>query len=192
MTSRLLCSLVYLLTALAVGAANGKECDGVTFSDQIQSDGATLMLNGLGLRQATFLKVDVYVAGLYVAKTSTDAGEILQSNTPKEIILHFVRDVDSSELSDGWDEGFKNNAGDKLVSLEQRIDAFKALMVDIKTGQRLRLAHVPGTGVRVEIDPTLKGTIEGDDFARALFSIWLGPNPPNDDLKAGLLGGACG
>lgn len=192
MISRSLCPLVCLIAALVAGVAHGKECEGVTFSDQIQSKDGTLVLNGLGLRQATFLKVDVYVAGLYVAKTSTDAAAILASNTPKEMILHFVRDVDGSELSDGWDEGFKNNAADQLAALEQRIDAFKALMVDIKSGQQLRLVHEPGTGVRVEIDGTVKGMIKGDDFARALFSIWLGPNPPNDDLKAGLLGGACG
>ena len=35
-----------------------------------------------------------------------------------------------------------------------------------------------------------KGPIPGEDFARALFGIWLGPKPPNPDLKSGLLGGA--
>jgi hypothetical protein len=34
--------------------------------------------------------------------------------------------------------------------------------------------------------------IKGDDFATAFLSIWLGPHPPNADLKSGLLGGACG
>ena len=37
-----------------------------------------------------------------------------------------------------------------------------------------------------------QGTIKGDDFAKAFFSIWLGAKPPNPELKAGLLGGACG
>ena len=184
--------VVCLSMALGVGVAHGKECEGVSFSEQVQSEGGTLMLNGLGLRQATFLNINVYVAALYLTQTSTDAVAILESNTPKELILHFVRDVDGAELSDGWDEGFENNAENQLPALKQRIDAFKGLMVDVKTGQRLRLVHKPGTGVRVDVDGTVKGTIEGDDFARALFSIWLGPHPPNADLKAGLLGGECG
>ena len=58
--------------ALTAGAAHGKECKGVTFPDQAQVEGSSLTLNGLGLRQATFLKVNVYVAALYVAKTSSD------------------------------------------------------------------------------------------------------------------------
>jgi hypothetical protein len=64
-----------------------------------------LSLNGLGLRQATFLKVNVYVAALYVAKTSTDPKEILGSSAPSELILQFVRDVGADDLRKGWDEG---------------------------------------------------------------------------------------
>ena len=29
-------------------------------------------------------------------------------------------------------------------------------------------------------------------FAKAFLSIWLGVDPPNPELKAGLLGGTCG
>jgi len=33
-----------------------------------------------------------------------------------------------------------------------------------------------------------KGTIAGADFGKGVFSIFLGPNPPNKGLKNGLLG----
>lgn len=184
--------LILLSTALHVALAQDKTCDGISFSGQRKSDGGTLMLNGLGLRQATFLNINVYVAALYVAKPSADAGAILDSQTAKELILHFVRDVDHGELSDGWDEGFENNAKSRLPALQARIATFKSYMPDVKTGQRLRMVFEPGKGVLVAINGAAKGTIAGDDFARALLSIWLGPEPPNDGLKAGLLGGACG
>jgi hypothetical protein len=186
------CLLIGLITTLGVGVAQGKECKGVSFPEQVQSEGATLELNGLGLRQATMLKVNVYVAALYVPETSGDANVILESNAPKELILHFVRGVDRGELSEAWDEGFEKNAKAQLPALEARIEAFKGLMTDMKTGERLRFAYRPGSGVRVDVDGEVKGTIEGDDFARALIAIWLGPHPPNAGLKAGLLGGECG
>jgi hypothetical protein len=44
----------------------------------------------------------------------------------------------------------------------------------------------------VDVNGTAKGTINGDDFAKAFFSIWLGANTPNPALKRGLIGGACG
>lgn len=184
--------LAGLSTVLGVGVAYGKECVGISFPEQVQAEGMTLKLNGLGLRQATFMKVDVYVGALYVAQTSSDANAILEAKAPKEIILHFVRDVDRGELNKGWDEGFEKNAKDELPALKERIEAFKGLMTDITTGQRLHFVHTPGEGIQVEVDGTVKGTIADDDFARALFSVWLGSSPPNRGLKAGLLGGECG
>ena len=192
MTRVILCLVAGLATALGAGAAHGKECKSVSFPDQVQSEGGTLKLNGLGLRQATFLKVNVYVAALYVAQTSTDGNAILKSNTPKELVLHFVRDVDRADLSKGWDEGFENNAKSELPALKERIETFKKLMPDVKTGQKLRFAYKPGAGTQVDVGGAVKGTIAGDDFARALFSIWLGASPPNAGLKSGLLGGECG
>lgn len=190
-TTRFHGALLGLVVALAIGSAYARECKGVAFPEQVQSEGATLKLNGLGLRQATFMKVSVYVAALYVPQPSGDAGALLKSAAPRELILHFVRDVGDADLNKAWDEGFENNAKDELAALKDRIEAFKGLMTDIKSGQRLRFVAKPGTGVHVDVDGAPKGTIAGDDFARALFSIWLGANPPNAELKAGLLGGPC-
>jgi|AP12_2_1047962.scaffolds.fasta_scaffold41392_2 hypothetical protein len=184
--------LAGLIMALGIGAAHAKECKGVSFPDQAQVEGATLKLNGLGLRQATMFKVNVYVAALYVAQTSTDGAAILKANAPMQIVLQFVRDVGRADLVKGWDEGFENNARSELPALKERIESFKGMMADMKTGEQLRFTHKPGAGTQVDVKGTAKGTIAGDDFARALFSIWLGPNPPNADLKAGLLGGSCG
>src|SRR5262245_22125366 len=179
------------LSALGVvGTAHGKECLKVNFPDQAAVDGTTLTLNGLGLRQATALKVNVYVAALYVAKASTDPEAILEAPTAKQLILHFVRNVGRSDLNKAWDEGFEANAKPQLGALKERIEKLKTLMADMKTGERLSFTHNPG-GVAVDIAGAPKGRVEGDDFAKALLSIWLGPNPPNANLKAGLLGGPC-
>jgi hypothetical protein len=183
---------VALLAALAAAPAHGKECKGVNFPDQTQAGGTALVLNGLGLRQATAFKVNVYVAALYVAQTSTDANAILASNTRKELILQFLRDVDGADLSKGWQEGFDNNAKAQLPALKERIEKLKGWMADMKTGQRLTFVAKPGAGIEVNVNGTVKGTIEGDDFAKAFLSIWLGATPPNPSLKAGLLGGDCG
>lgn len=187
-----LVALMALFAGPGFGKSNGKECAGIPFPEQVSIGNETLTLNGLGLRQATLLKVDVYVAALYVAKTSGDANAILKSTTPKEIILHFVRDVHRSDLVKAWNEGFENNAGDQLPILAERIAAFGEMMVGMEAGQQMRLVHAPGTGIHVNVKGTDKGTVAGDDFAQALFSIWLGSRPPNADLKAGLLGGECG
>jgi hypothetical protein len=175
-----------------MGVAHGKDCQGVNFPEQAQVNGSTLRLNGLGLRQATFLKVNVYVAALYVANVSSDAQTLLGSNTPKELILHFLHSVSDDELKKAWEEGFEHNAKAQLPALQERIAMLKSWMVDMKSGQRLTFTHKPGAGIQVDVNGTMKGMIKGDDFAIAFLSIWLGPHPPNADLKSGLLGGTCG
>ncbi len=184
--------LIGMMAAFGAGVAEAKECKGVNFPEQAQVEGGNLSLNGLGLRQATFLKVNVYVAALYVAKTSSDPGVILGSGTPSELILQFVRDVGADDLRKGWDEGFAKNSKDQLPALKERIAMLNGWMADVKSGQRLTFIHKPGAGIQVDVNGAVKGTIKGDDFAKAFLSIWLGADPPNPEIKAGLLGGACG
>ena len=181
-----------LLLALAAGVAQGRECKGVSFPDKVEVDGSTLLLNGLGLRQATAFKVNVYVGALYLVKTSSDASAILGSNAPMEVALQFVRSVGADDLRKGWSEGFEKNAKDQLPALKDRIAMINGWMADAKSGERLTFIHRPGAGVEVNVNGTVKGTVKGDDFAKAFLSIWLGADPPNPELKAGLLGGACG
>jgi hypothetical protein len=175
-----------------VGAAHGKDCLKVSFPDQTAVGGTTLTLNGLGLRQATALRVNVYVAALYVAKPSNDASAILEAPTAKQLVLHFVRNVGRSDLNRAWDEGFEANAKEQVPALKERIEKLKSLMADMKTGERLTFTHNPGGGVLVDVGGVSKGGVDGDDFAKAFLSIWLGAHPPNANLKSGLLGGSCG
>ena len=188
----ILALLIGMSSLYGVGAAHGKECLKVNFPDQAVVDGTTLVLNGLGLRQATALRVNVYVAALYVAKPSTDADAILAASAPKQLVLHFVRNAGRSDLSKAWDEGFEANAKEQLAALKERIEKLKTLMADMKSGDQLSFTHKPGKGVAVDMGGATKGMIEGDDFAKALLSIWLGAHPPNAGLKTGLLGGSCG
>ena len=191
MKRTLLLVLIGVSSLCGIGVANAKECLKVSFPDQATVEGSTLALNGLGLRQATILKVNVYVAALYVTKVSTDPSVILGTSAPKQIILHFVRSVDRSELNKAWDEGFESNASEQHPALKARLDKLKSFMADMKSGERLTFTHKPGAGGWVDVGGAVKGTVDGDDFAKTFFSIWLGSHPPNANLKAGLLGGPC-
>ena len=58
--------------------------------NQITVAGQQLVLNGMGIREATVFNVDVYVAGLYVVQRSSDGNAIAASTTHKRLVLHFV------------------------------------------------------------------------------------------------------
>lgn len=184
--------LICCLMALAAGAAQSKECKGISFPEQTLLDGSTLILNGLGLRQATIFRISVYVAALYVSAPSSDPGAILAANAPNQLILEFVRDVGAGDIRESWDAGFAKNARAQLPALHDRIATLAGWMSDIKSGQRMIFSFRPGTGLQVQVNGAVKGTIAGDDFAKAFLAIWLGGEPPNAGIKTGLLGGACG
>jgi hypothetical protein len=184
--------LIGLLATASLQAAHARECKSITFPEHLQVGGTDLALNGLGMRKATFLKVNVYVGALYVTHPSQDPQPLIEPGTPARLILHFVRNVGVGDLRDAWKEGFEKVAKDQVPALEARITTLNSWMSGMETGQLLTFTRLPGTGIQVEVNGVVKGTIPGDDFARALMSIWLGPNPPNPELKSGLLGGPCG
>ncbi len=180
---------LWLLAAIHVATpAAAGELAGVTLPDRISIDSKTLVLNGMGVREATWLKVDVYVAGLYLETPSADPEAIIGSEETRRLVMRFVRAVDRDALLKGWDEGFGKSAGPSAAALRDRIATFESWVTDMPKGGILSLTYRPGAGVEVEIRGVAKGTVPGADFARALFRIWLGPSPPNPGLREGLLG----
>ena len=73
--------------------------------------------------------------------------------------------------------------------LKPRLEKFKSMIPDVEKGDQILLTYVPGKGTMVSAKAAEKGVIEGKDFADALFSVWLGANPVQVDLKTALLGG---
>lgn len=183
--------VVAILAALATPAF-GAECNGVTTPDTVKIGRSDLMLNGMGIRKATLLGAKVYVGSLYLPEKSKDGGHILATDRPWQLVLRFVRDVDVSDMRDALEEGLRRAAGNKLAALTQRIETLKASkVVSFKEGQYLSFTNDPTNGVAVDVNGAGGPTIRGADFSLALLSMWIGAEPRDAGLKAGLLGGEC-
>jgi hypothetical protein len=176
-----LAALGFALAALAA------EVGGVKLPDTVEVDSKALKLNGAGIRKKLIVKV--YVAGLYVETPSKDAAALVSSNQIKSMRLHMLRDVKGASVSGAIADGFALNSKDALPQLKPRLDQLAKLIPDVSEGEEIWLTWVPDKGTDVVVRGTKTGTIEGRDFADALFSVWLGPKPVQDDLKQGLLGG---
>ncbi len=179
--------IIFLLNQPA--AAEPMERDGVSFPDRMTVAGVDLILNGLGTREATIFKVNVYVAALYLQTPNRDGESIARSEELKRLILHFVRRVDGSDITSAWSEGFEKNAGPARETYAERIDTLNSWMSPMDEGERMTFTYTPGEGLEVEVRGEVKGIIEGSDFAAVFFAIWLGDSPPNRGLREGLLGG---
>lgn len=181
--------LAFSAVVLLVPTAAARELSGVSMPDRTQVGDKTLVLNGMGVREATILNIDVYIAGLYLESKSANAREIIQSKQVKRLAMQFVRNVDRDDITKAFIEGFKKNSGGQFGAVESRVKQLVSWLPAFRKGDVLVLTYTPNAGVEVAIGRGVKGTIRGDDFARALWSVWLGPKPPTADLKTQLLGG---
>lgn len=162
------------------------EKSGVTLPDSVTVGGETLVLNGLGVREATLFNIDVYVAGLYLPAKTSNAEQIINGDYAKQIHMHFVRDVDRDKITGAYEESFEDH-GD-LQAQAEKLKELTRWMRDIQEGETMTLTYEPGKGTSVSVGGALQGTIRGFDFAQALWRVWLGAEPPNRGLKEGMLG----
>jgi hypothetical protein len=159
---------------------------GVTLPDTVQAGGATLTLNGLGLRSK--LGVKVYIAGLYLSQKSTDPNAIIKADAPKRIVMQFVHAASKAQMTDAFDESFSDNTPDARKTMKADIDRLLGALEAVKEGDQMVFTYVPGTGTTLAINGKEKMTIAGAGFSQVIFSVWLGPKPPNAGLKKGILG----
>ena len=88
-----------------------------------------------------------------------------------------------------WDESLENNSPDASAGLKEQFATLCKYMDDIKDGQQMVFTYLPESGTTIEVNGTGKGTIEGKEFADALFRSWIGPKPgPGEGFKKKLLG----
>ncbi|RMG39465.1 MAG: hypothetical protein D6719_13280 [Candidatus Dadabacteria bacterium] len=179
---KLLANFVVLLVLPCIAVASGED-----LPQSLSVAGKTLYLNGSGYRKATFFKIKVYRAALYLEKKSHNPEEIINSKETKRLVMKFVRSVSKKRLQSGWRDGFRKNAED-YFAIEQQIKAFNQMMPDVSDGDTIVLTWTNGDTVTVTINGKKTGEIKNSNFARAIMAIWLGKNPPNQDLKEGLLG----
>jgi len=175
-----------LLCSLMAFSVVAKDVDGTQVPDTMSAEGKTLQLIGAGIRNKWFF--NVYVGALYAEKPTFNAGNLIKSEQVKRMDLHLLRDVSKEKIVESIREGFEKQSKAQMPALQARLDQLARAVPDLKKGDLLSLTYVPDRGVVVG-GVAKETVISGKDFADALFSVWLGPDPVDGDLKRKLLGG---
>lgn len=178
-------ALIFSATAAAA------EIDGVTMPEKTKVGADELLLNGMAMRKVTRfgIPVKVYVGGLYLKEKSFDSVAIINSETPKRLIMEFVRPVDRDALIDGFRSGYISNC---VAECEKKdlFTGFKNLIVNVRKGNRIQLDFA-GDKVKVKTDgPNAKeGELQSAALVKNLLAIFIGEkNPPTPEFRKGLLG----
>ena len=166
------------------------ELAGVELPERVTArDGSELRLHGAGLREKFFF--DIYVGALYLPERGQTAQQIRSTDRPGRVEMHFVYDeVSREKLAKAWRTGFAdNNPKEVEATVGDRLTRFIQLFPAAEAGDTFVMEYVPDDGTAVRINGETVGTIRGGEFFRALLAVWLGPKPPSDAIKRGMLGG---
>lgn len=182
--------LVIAAALLAGGAAPSAsaELDGVALPDVATAAGRRLVLNGIGLRTYSVVRVHIYVAGLYLEQRSGDPDAILRSPGVKLIEVRFLRDVGADDARRSWREGLHANCVDPCRLSPQQVEQFLAAVPAVHRGDSGTLLFTP-RGLDVAFNGRAYGTVPDPSFAHVVLATFLGSAPASPDLKRALLGG---
>ncbi len=177
--------------AMLATAPSAATLQGQRFDDRVRIATQELTLNGLGLRSILFIKV--YVAGLYLHEKATTFGVIANMPGAKRLQLRMLRNADADDFIEALVEGIEENSNKaELAQLSARMQQLTRTINAIGSvvaGDSINFDFVPGLGTAVTVNGVKKATvIEGADFYNAVLKIFIGENPVDDRLKAGLLG----
>lgn len=176
---RILLALLVALPALA------KEREGVVAPPTIQVEGRPLQLMGMGLRKKLWIKV--YLASLYLENPAADAAQVIASDQIKRVQMNMLRDLDRGKIVEAVQQGFEKNSGPRMPQLQERLDRFLRAIPDLREGQTIVITWFPGRATLIKPGSGAEVSIPGKDFADALFSVWLGENPVDGELKREML-----
>ena len=161
--------------------------EGIDFPQKLTVSGAELGLNGGGLREKLGF-LDLYVGALYLLQKSSDATEIVMSDTPMAIRIVIASGlVTRDRFIEALEEGFNNTSVGQYSPKD--IERFKEYLSDaFESNDEILLSYGPEEGIIITKNGEVRGSFTGLPFKQALFAIWLGDKPAQNSLKKRMLG----
>ena len=164
-----------------------KTINNVDFKESVEINNEVTNLNGGGLREK-YGFMDLYVGGLYLEKKSSNENDIIMADANMGIRIIIVSGlVTRDRFIDALEDGFENSTSG--ISTNDDVVKFKKYLNDpFVEGDEIVLNYHKGEGVHLYKNGKERGVFNGLPFKQALFGIWLGGKPADQDLKEGMLG----
>lgn len=182
-----LAAVLLVLPARAVASGDAPvRVGGAAFPAWQDAGGAHLKLQGAGLfRWGWFVKV--YAAAHYLDATAPGAPP--EADVARRLEIACLVNVSAAELARATERLLARAHGPEVMrALGDRLARLRAAYVGLRPGDRYALTYTPGRGTEVSLNGRALARVEGADFARAFFSIWLGSRPVDGGLRDALLG----
>jgi hypothetical protein len=145
----------------------------------------------MGIRTKTFLKVKVYVAGLYMENPSKDPEKIITSDETKRLFIKGIGPtMKPKAIREALWAGFDANTPGRPAELQKKMETVAGYFTEpARKGDTFGFTYEPGTGTTVTIKGEKMPTVTGKDLMEAVFAIWFGDQPADKGLKESVLKG---
>ena len=179
--------LLLLLAMALAGSAQAVEVAGIDLPDDAEVAGEELQLNGYGIRKK-FVFVKVYIGSLYTSAPASTLEDVLELPGPKLIRMDFLYNkVDREKIVDAFAEGFEKNSPQLVATPAAR--AFLGLFRnDFVADDRVDLILKTDGAVSAIHNGETLGTVDSAELVEGVLRIYLGEQPADAAMKAGMLG----
>jgi hypothetical protein len=177
--------MIAMLIIVISPAIHAAKIEGTYYDDINTAGDKTLELAGVGLLRYWGFKA---YTGAFYLEEGFPIEEAL-SDRAKRIEIEYMRPIKGKDFGPATKKGIKKNVSSEVYNrLRPQIEYHNSLYEDVKPGDRYSLTYIPGRGTELALNGEPKGTIEGAEFAAAVFSIWLGSKPIDKTFKKQIMG----
>jgi hypothetical protein len=161
------------------------EVEGIVFNDEYLLTGEKLQIRGYSVLNY-MLVIKAYAGALYLRSQTTPDQAL--SDIPRILELYYFHKISAQDFRDSTTEMIKKNTSpDEFSGIKSQLDQFNGLYRDVNPGDRYRAEYIPGKGTTLYLNGRALGSINGREFSRAFFSIWIGKNPIDKKFRDQLL-----
>ena len=133
----------------------------------------------------------VYDTALYLKSSSSDANEIIAADEAMAIRLDVTSSlVTTDAMMEALNEGLVKSTGNNIDPISKEIKQLSSsFSSDVTDGDFFEFIYIPDSGTNVIKNSKYIDTIQGIEFKKAFFGIWLSNDPIQKNLKKAMLGG---
>jgi len=180
----------FLLPFLLVALIFLPSSQGHSAQDNSTLDDLRASLDPIGNHRFIYrMFFSLYDVSLYTnSEQTTDIDQLLDGENAVLLEFNYLRKIKKSIILESSEKILFNNMSfEELASIQERVDQINLAYRTVFKGDRSALSYVPGKGTTLWINGEHKVTIEGKDFARLYFRIWLGERPISKQMRDALL-----
>ncbi len=188
--------VLMLVTLPLVAGAIVEEKSEMSYPDEVTLDvggkTAKLIVTGVGLREKTFMKIDVYTIASYMSAEGKLAGDdkgiaLLEGKFCKRLQMDLRRGFSKEKLINSFKDVIEENYDD-TSAFSADMDVFFAYFTrDAEENDVILFDYNPMDGLVTTLNGEVKGTITNFEFVKALWTVWFGEECASDGLKEDLL-----